>query len=473
MANSSSVRPAVPGPWSLIQIQQFAVIAGILLLSALLAPKLPPWILTLLPVAGAFFFLIREPEIGLLFLVLFSVGLPLSWTVPGTDTSFPISVIFLGVQLMLWAATMLRDRRIHIVQASPIPPLIGLVIVATIALFSGLTPSLLYAQNAPLIAQAAGLATFYVSVGAFLLVANQITQQAWLERLTWLFLLAGSLVVLGRQFSWFQRLYFLIGSDKLGSMFWTWITAISVGQALYNRSLHPLARLLLAGLCGTSVFVTFVGSRSWTSGWLPSFLAVVTVLLVGIPWQRARLWLLIAGILTAIISTPSVFRLLMVEEAYSFLTRVEAARILSDIAQISPLIGLGPANYRFYTPLFSILGWNVEFNSHNQYLDIMVQTGLLGLGCYLWFFVAITRLTWRLLPRVPDGFARAYLHGALGGIAGMLMAGMLGDWIIPFVYNVGIAGMRSSIMAWLFLGGVVVLKQLYDPPARSAEAEGE
>jgi hypothetical protein len=38
---------------------------------------------------------------------------------------------------------------------------------------------------------------------------------------------------------------------------------------------------------------------------------------------------------------------------------------------------------------------------------------------------------------------------------------MLGDWIIPFVYNVGFDGFRASIFAWLFLGALLAMDQMY------------
>jgi len=65
---------------------------------------------------------------------------------------------------------------------------------------------------------------------------------------------------------------------------------------------------------------------------------------------------------------------------------------------------------------------------------------------------------------VPEGFARAYVYGALGGLAGTLVAGMLADWLIPFVYNVGLAGFRTSVLAWLFLGGLVAMEQVIAQP---------
>jgi hypothetical protein len=106
------------------------------------------------------------------------------------------------------------------------------------------------------------------------------------------------------------------------------------------------------------------------------------------------------------------------------------------------------------------LGWYVQFNSHNQYVDIVAQTGLLGLACFLWFAWEAGWLGSRLRARVPEGFAQAYVYGALGGLVGMLVAGMLADWVLPFVYNIGLAGFRASVLGWLFLGGLLSLEQI-------------
>jgi hypothetical protein len=102
----------------------------------------------------------------------------------------------------------------------------------------------------------------------------------------------------------------------------------------------------------------------------------------------------------------------------------------------------------------------VSFNSHNNYVDIVAQTGLVGLLCFLWFLAEAALLGWRLRWRVPGGFARAYVYGALGGLAGTAVAAMLGDWVLPFFYNVGLYGFRSSVLGWLFLGGLMSLERM-------------
>jgi hypothetical protein len=36
----------------------------------------------------------------------------------------------------------------------------------------------------------------------------------------------------------------------------------------------------------------------------------------------------------------------------------------------------------------------------------------------------------------------------------------LADWVLPFFYNIGLTGFRTSMLAWLFLGGLVSLEQM-------------
>jgi O-antigen ligase len=147
-------------------------------------------------------------------------------------------------------------------------------------------------------------------------------------------------------------------------------------------------------------------------------------------------------------------------DQYSYSTRLDAWLILLEMVKVSPVLGLGPANYYWYTPLYRLRGWAVEFNSHSQIVDLIAQTGFLGLACFLWFFGEMGWLGWRLRNRAPAGFAQAYVYGVLGGLAGTLVAAMLADWILPFVYNIGLSGFRGSILAWLFMGGLVSIEQI-------------
>jgi O-antigen ligase len=154
----------------------------------------------------------------------------------------------------------------------------------------------------------------------------------------------------------------------------------------------------------------------------------------------------------------------LASDEYSVSTRLDAWLIMIEIIKVSPIWGFGFANYYWYAPLFPIRGFAVSFNSHNNYVDIVAQTGLVGLACFLWFYWEAGQLGWRLRERVPAGFAQAYVYGALGGLAGTIVLGMFGDWVLPFVYNIGLSGFRSSMLVWLFLGGLVTLERMQASP---------
>jgi O-antigen ligase len=159
------------------------------------------------------------------------------------------------------------------------------------------------------------------------------------------------------------------------------------------------------------------------------------------------------------------------DNQYSLDTRGEAAGILiKNIITVQPVLGFGPANYYNYSALFPISGYYVRFNSHNQYLDLLAQVGLLGTICYIWFFGTVMVNARRLFRSLQPGFGRAYAAGILSLAVGLLVCGLLADWVLPFVYNIGLAGMRSSVVGWMFMGGLVVLAN--QPGSEQSKEEG-
>jgi O-antigen ligase len=239
------------------------------------------------------------------------------------------------------------------------------------------------------------------------------------------------------------------------SQFWIWMVSLSFSQAVFNRNLKPIARVGLFVFVGV-IFLSASTLTGWKSGWLPAVLSAAVILAL---YSRRFAVLMAIG---AIAAGPVVFADLIASDQYSYTTRVGAWLTIAEIVKANPILGLGPANYYWYTPYFQILNYvAVQFSSHNQYVDIIAQTGLLGLAVFLWFALEVGRLGLRLRNHVPVGFAQAYVYGALGGLVGTLAAGMLGDWIVPFVYNVGLVGFRASVYGWLFLGGLVALEQIY------------
>lgn len=444
------------------RLTTMAISLAVLLVTALIAlsgsTTLPVAGIGLVGMAVVAVILLRWPGLGLVLLI------PITFFVPftlgtGSRSEINATIVWAGGLTLLWLTSLIADpnrRPVHLVR--PQIALIGLSLVFVIALFVGQGHWLPLAGQAPLTAQIGGLAIVLLSVSVFFVTAQQIPDQRWLMVLVSVFLCLGALFVVGILFEPLQPyLLRVYQSGSISSPFYSWLTVLAFGQAVFNRRLHAFGRISLGALALVSVYSAYVSVPGWVSGWLPALAGVTAILLLR---SRYAFLLIIGG---GVLLVPQALQTILAGDAYSYTTRMQAWKILSEIVKANPILGLGPANYYWYTPLFAISGYyGIQFNSHNQYVDLVAQAGMLGLFTYLWFLVSMSRFTWTANRHVPEGFARGYVMGSLGGLATMIVAGVLGDWVLPFVYNVGIVGFRSSYLGWLFLGGVVALVHFTD-----------
>lgn len=405
----------------------------------------------------AFLILLKQPNVGFLLLFLGAMFVP----VVG-PSGLNAAVAIVALMLVLWLLDILTRRRDRqAVHSRVVLPIVVFLGISVLAFGMGQIPWFVFAHQAPLTAQAGGFAIFVLSAGTVLLTAHRLQQERWLQIIVWTFIGLGAAYVLGRalDLSQIDRIYHL--GFSAGSMFWTWLVALSLSQALWNKNLRTRVRVALVLVVLLTFYVAIVQAYDWKSGWLPPLAAAGV--LFSVRFKRLNLLAIPAGVLFA----GAIIKDLISSDAYSWGTRLDAWTIVVKIAQANPLLGLGFANYYWYTPLFAIRGYAVVFNSHSQYVDLFAEVGILGLLCFLWIFFEVGRLSWRLAGELPAGFARAYAHGILAGVVGTLIAGYLVDWVLPFVYNIGLTGFRASILPWIFCGALVGLEQIYLRKAES------
>lgn len=438
-----------------------------------LAPRTSQRELTFMAAALAGLVLLQHPLWGLLALIPASLVVPFS-VGTGTQTEVPVSLLLLGLLLGIWVLEMVRQRSIRLAPSPANLPWIALIAVGGLSIVTGgaLWNPFVQASGRFPVVQLAQWAVFIFSAGAFWLVGNLVDDLRWLRWLTGLFLGLGALHMVLRLVPGGDPLVDrLFSRGGQGSVFWVWLVALSTGQAVFNRGLHRLVRLGLAALAGATLFVaTYGGAMEWVSGWAPPLIAILVVV-----WLRSRRWgaLLTGGMALVVALNYGFFYQNVLATALqtgSFL-RFDAADGIIRLVGNRWLIGLGLAAYVFYWN--DLIGYWVysptnivqltstsRVNSHNNYMDIYAQMGLLGLAAFVWLVVALWQQCWQVRRGSVDGFEQGYVNGCLGGLAGMLFSGMLGDWILPFVYNIGLAGTRASALGWLFLGGVVAISQV-------------
>ncbi len=447
-------------------IIQVILVAGFVVPEAMRGDRLDMALLMAVPLLIALLVLHQKPQIGFPLLVIFNFIIP-SVIRTSTETSVSLSLILVAILIGLWLLEKIgRERTLRMVVTPLLLPVLGLMGVSLLSFVFGQI-RWLPVQPVSIMAQLGGLAIFLLLPGLLLYTIERLRSPRILKWTTWLFIALGGIFTATlllpnmRQygFRFFQRAVY-------DSMFWTWLVTIAFSQSMLNRKLQPIWRIGLA-LVGLSAFyITIVLRQAWTSGWFPAVIAILTILTVKKPN-----WVLIGALILGVVLIlrpeilDSVF--LSGDNPYSLKTRLEAWRIIGGLLLLNPLLGLGPASYYNYTPLYDILGYSVRFNSHNNYVDIAAQVGLLGLFFFLWFAWRLFWFLWNNREKMPEGFPRAFMYGALGGLIATLAAGMLGDWFLPFVYNIGMEGFRASSFAWFFLGAAVALVFIYSTPESS------
>lgn len=405
--------------------------------------------------------IVARPHLGLIALIAGSAVSP--WTfATGTETELSIGFFLIPILCVVWFFGALRRRDFGILATAPVLALAGLTTAAVLPLIAANQGWIEIRQLAPLPAQLGGLAVFGLSAAAFVVAADWNRNADDLKRLMVLFLAVSSLAAS----DWLVRELDVVGQvlrqpGAASSLTWTWMVALAFGQVGFNRRLDWRLRSLLALLIVLVFLRGFVGAPGWISGWLPPAIALYGALAIGAPALTG--WLTLAGVIVAALLAPSMASFVLGgDNPYSLGTRLDAWRIMGAIIAGQPILGSGPANYYFLTPQYEIRGYAVPFSSHNNYIDIAAQTGILGLLCFVAFAVAVGRRILALRGRCGSGFTNGFFVGATGGFVGTLAAGMLGDWIFPFVYNVGLDGLRTSLPAWTLLGSLLALDRIVD-----------
>ena len=446
-----SIRRVVSIKWQWIQ---FAIIVTVILASMAIAfwgsPLIYILILVLLIGSAGVVILMGNPNLG--FILTIAGGMFVPFTGP---SGLNMANVGIALMLGLWIMDMFVVKRYFtFIRSRIMVPIITFLMISIFAFGMGQIPWFVFARQAPLTAQVGGFAVTVFSIGGLLLAAHMIKDLRWLKIIVWSFLGMYALYMISRTLN----LSFVSNLFQHGftaqSMSWTWLVTLAAGQIIYNDTLSRRVKAVLIVLVLMTFYVSIVQGYDWKSGWVPPLLALF--ILLGVRYRNLIVFSIPFIVMAGIYLTVN----LIASDEYSWGTRTDAWRIVLEISRISPLLGMGFANYYWYTPLFPIRGWRVNFNSHSQYVDLIAQNGYLGLIAFFWLFFAMAKLSFDVARRLPGGFARAYAYSVFAGIIATLVAAYLGDWVLSFVYNVGLPGFRASILPWIFMGGVIAIDQM-------------
>jgi hypothetical protein len=408
-------------------------------------------LLVLIATLGALLAL-HHTEVALILIPVAAVVL--RYTLQAGHQSVIVASLVLAALLTgVWLIGMLLRKDFRLRPSPANTPLLLFAIVNILALLWGnasLDPRVEVWPEFP-ITQLGALGITLLSIGVFFLAANSIRDRRWVSGLVGVFLLLGTLPVLTGLLS--ISLPFQL---QTGGLFPMWVIAMAYSQALFNHRFPNWVKVGLLLLTAAWCYRVFFVGITWISGWLPALVAIGAITF----FRSKRLFILLMVVATIFV---------VVRWDFYYTAIFEQSRLEGDYGRLAAwsrnwsvtkdhlLLGTGPAGYALYYMTFFP---GDAMATHSNYLDVLAQTGVLGLVAFAWFLFAVWRSGRGLWRREPDGFIAAFAAGVMGGFCGLLVAMALGDWFIPFVYTQTIAGFDYTVHSWLLLGTLVGISSM-------------
>jgi putative inorganic carbon (HCO3(-)) transporter len=232
------------------------------------------------------------------------------------------------------------------------------------------------------------------------------------------------------------------------------LIAIFAWQSWYKKAL-AVTMLLVNGAC---LILTF--SRG---GWIGLLIAVLALVGLLYYWWSIRMpsfwrvwfpWIAL-GSFTGVLVISILFVEPVRERFFSiFADRKDSSNnfrqnvwtAVFKMIEDRPLIGIGPGHNAFNKiyPLYQLPRYSA-LSAYSIYLEVAVETGLIGLACFLWLIIVIFNTASVQLQRLrPSGnIDGLWLIGALASIAGILGHGIVDTvWYRPEV----------NTLWWLMVG---------------------
>ena len=386
-----------------------------------------------------------EPLLWLVFALTVKVGLS-----TGTESKIPVSLLFVAAWGAAWLGKMALGHRINFARISSNWPSLFFLTLVAFSLVWGrfqIDPQIIIPDKF-INVQLGTIGVTVLSVALFILCLNLVRRVSTVKAV-YMILLFGSLYYLPL---FLTQTRVPINVETRG-LFPLWFCSISLSLLLNQRQMPRWQRFLIALALVGWIFRLFVVTLVRISSWLPALIGMLVILFL-----YSRKWFLVVclvGGILVVLNYQLLFQAIVVakEEEGTLAGQTSRESLWAQaylVAQDHLVLGTGPAGYaNYYLTYFR----DHALSTHNNYLDVLLQYGLLGIGAFLWLCYSLFNETWKSIRVHEAGsFEKAFSIGCFGGICGMLPAMWLGDWVIPFAYNQTISGFDYTGLNWFFIG---------------------
>ena len=392
-------------------------------------------------------------------LLLFAIPFGSLKQIPAGPFTISLAEVLTAIVFAAWLAQMIAQRKAQIDFTRLFLPL---AIFLAALLLSTLVASSLSASLKEVL-------KWLELAMAFLVVANFVRERRQINLLIGFLLAAGLLEALYGMYQFFTRSGpegFLLGARFMRA-FGTFgqpnpfagylglVLPLALGLAMgaiVKRGSFSLRPFFLFGAIALMLLAAILMSLS-RGAWL-AFFAAISIMAVMVS-RRSLIYLVLLLFLVAILLGLGTFNVLpqpvtarlsiitdyvrifdvrkvtVTPENWAIVERMANWQAAWGMFSDHPLLGVGIGNYGVVYPHYALEGWeNTTGHAHNYYLNLLAETGIIGLGAYLVFWLVAFVYVGKALAKVKQIRQR---YGTISNYGVVL--GVLGTMVALSVHN--------------------------------------
>ncbi|MEM9215720.1 MAG: IctB family putative bicarbonate transporter [Cyanobacteria bacterium P01_F01_bin.150] len=267
------------------------------------------------------------------------------------------------------------------------------------------------------------------------------------------------------------RVYSYLGNPNLLAGYLIPATLLSLG-AVFAWKRWAAKALAVTMLVVNAACLVLTFSRGGWLGFGAGGFVFIMLLIYWLRIRQSRFWRvwtmpmvlggIVAGLAFAIAVEPALQeRFLSIfagHEDSSNSFRIYVWRAVIEMIQARPILGIGPGNdaFNLVYPFYQEPGYTA-LSAYSIFLEVLVETGIVGFICFVWLVVVTIIQGWLSLQQLRQDWDRSgfWLMAAIAIIAGMVVHGAVDTvWYRPQV----------STLWWLMMALVASYCQPYRLP---------
>lgn len=293
-------------------------------------------------------------------------------------------------------------------------------------------------------------------IGIYLVTADQVRRVEWVRGFRRAVLLLAA-----------PQALMLLRPALASYLSWSWYFGLVASPLACARLVHERSFLRKMTLAAIVVMPMLEGLRAGKA-----FLYVyVAVAILVVLWVRARPAFMVAVsslavfvLVLQLLPDPAVLLgpfqgLIDIERAQqSWGGRAGRLALAADAIAVwsgYPVLGVGPANSYPYMLRYSVIG-----TPHGQYVNFLVEFGLVGTALLVAFVVGVMRFGLRAVRVRTDPEVHSFLLGWFASFVAWSVSSLAGDYMVHSIRNGGLEMFSGFYLHWIFLGAAVGIGRL-------------